>query len=141
MDGIVVALIGLFAAFVGGALQAYSTNRFEKSRFEREAKWKLYSEYFVTLGELSFTLRTDQRHVDAKARMAHIRGQIAILGSPEVISATGQVFRHSDLLSNEAQTSMASALRAMREDLGKSDGQLSDEQMIQLMCGSREKLE
>jgi hypothetical protein len=138
MDGIWIAIIGLVSAFVGGALQAYATTRFEKSKFEREAKWQLYSSYFITLGELSFTGRSEQRHIDALARMANIRGQIGIQGSPEVIEAVGRVFRHPDLLSNEAQAAMAVALRAMRRDLGKSEGRLSDEAMTQLMFGSRD---
>lgn len=138
MDGIWVAIIGLVSAFIGGALQAYATTRFEKSKFEREAKWELYSAYFFTLGELSFTGRNEQRHIDALARMANIRGQIGIQGSPEVIEAVGNVFRHSDLLTGDAQAAMAIALRAMRRDLGKSEGQLSDQAMTQLMFGSRE---
>ncbi|WP_336986690.1 hypothetical protein [Altererythrobacter aquiaggeris] len=137
MNGILIALIGLIAAFVGGAIQAYATNRFEKSKFEREAKWQLYSAYFVTLGELSFTARDKQRHTDALARMANIRGQIGIQGSPQVIEAVGQVFRHPDLL-REAQSAMAKALRAMREDLGKTDNRLTEDAMVQLMFGSRE---
>ena len=141
MDGILIALIGLAAAFVGGALQAYATNRFEKSKFERDAKWQLYSSYFVTLGELSFTGRNEQRHIDALARMANIRGQIGIQGSSEVVEAVGEVFRYPDLLTSEAQSAMARALGAMRRDIGKSGGTLSDEAMMQLMFGSREMLQ
>jgi len=55
-----------------------------------------------------------------------------------VVEAVGNVFRHPDLLSNEAQTAMAAALKAMRKDLGKSQGQLSDQAMMQLMFGSRD---
>ena len=138
MNGILIALIGLIAAFVGGAIQAHATNRFEKSKFEREAKWQLYSAYLVTLGELSFTGKNDQRHIDAKARRANIRGQIGIQGSPQVIEAVGSVFRHPDLLSDEAQAAMSNALRAMRKDLGKTDSELTDNMMKQLMFGSRE---
>lgn len=138
MDGIWIAIIGLVSAFVGGALQAYATTRFEKTKFEREAKWQLYSSYFIILGELSFTGKSEQRHIDALARMANIRGQIGIQGSPEVIEAVGSVFRHPDLLSNQAQAAMAVAFRAMRRDLGKSERRLSDETMTQLMFGSRD---
>lgn len=141
MNGILIALIGLIAAFVGGAIQAYATGRFEKSKFEREAKWNLYSAYFVTLGELSFTGRDKPAHLEALARMANIRGRIGVQGSPEVIQAVGEVFRFPDLLSGEAQAAMASALKAMREDLGKGSKGLSDEMMTQLMFGSRGMLQ
>ncbi len=141
MNGILIALIGLIAAFVGGAIQAFATGRFEKSKFEREAKWELYSAYFVTLGELSFTGRDEQAHIHALSRMANIRGRIGIQGSPQVIEAVGNVFRFPDLLSTEAQSAMAVALRAMRDDLGKSDGRLTDEMMTQLMFGSRGMLQ
>ena len=140
MNGVLIALIGLVSALVGGAIQALATGKFERSKFERETKWQLYSSYFVTLGELSFTKASDRRHLDALAMMAQIRGRIGIYGSDEVISAVGNVFRFADLKSPEAQQAMCAALKAMRRDAGQPDA-VSDEALKQIMFGSRETLQ
>ncbi len=33
LNGVLVALIGLIAAIIGGGIQAYATGKFEKSKF------------------------------------------------------------------------------------------------------------
>ncbi|MGB7372832.1 hypothetical protein [Pontixanthobacter sp.] len=138
MDAIFVALIGLIAALLGGAIQAYSTGRFQRSKFEMDAKWELYSSYFVTLGELSFARNNPAKLAEGHARMANIRGRIGIQGSPEVVVAVGNVFRFPDLHSDEAQEAMAIALSAMRSDLGKGNKTITKDMLKQIMFNSRD---
>ncbi len=140
-NGILIALIGLVAALIGGAIQAFATGKFEASKFERQAKWDLYTSYFVTLGELTFRKTEDEKYSDAMAAMAQIRGRIGIYGSPDVILAVGNVFRFESLRSQEAQDAMAAALEAMRKDVGKKDTVITREMLKQVMFGSRATLQ
>jgi len=138
-SSIIVALVGLFSALLGGWIQAISARRFERQRFESQSKWELYSKYFNILGELSFTPKSSERQKNAMAAMAELRGRIGIVGSPEVIEAVGNVFKHKDLGSSEAQAAMAAALDAMRRDVGAKGRKVSQAAFVQLMFGSRDR--
>ena len=135
---IIVPVVGLVGAIIGGLIQAFAARGFESRRFERESKWDLYSKYFLTLGELSFSLSKSERHHNALSLMAQLRGRIGVVGSPEVIAAVGNVFRYSDLQSEPAQEAMALALSAMRSDIGVSRTRVGKDELVQLMFGSRE---
>ena len=135
---ILVAVVGLVSAIVGGLLHAFSTRSSEHFKFEREAKWDLYSKYFLVLGELTFSKMDSERHVNALSLMAQIRGRIGIVGSSDVVEAIGSVFSYPNLQSAEAQIAMTKALEAMRRDVGNGRAKISQETMIQLMFGSRE---
>ena len=138
MNGILVALVGLAAAVIGGLLQAAAARTFERIKFIRERKSELYASYFTALGELSFSGIDEERHRNALSYMAQLRGRIGILGSPEVIRAVGAVFNHANLIEPEAQDAMGHALRAMRRDLGERDRDVATVDLIQLMFGSRQ---
>jgi len=135
---ILVALVGLISAILGGLLQAYFTRASEQSKFHRQAKWELYSQYFLTLGELTFAGQGTERMQNALSLMAQLRGRIGVVGSPAVIKAVGDVFRYSNLNSPEAQRAMAEALEAMRRDVGTGRAKISHESFVQLMFGSRQ---
>ena len=135
---IAVAFVGLISAAFGGFLQAFAARNFEKYKFEQQNKWDLYSKYFLTLGELSFSERGTERHVNALSLMAQLRGRIGIVGSPEVVLAVGNIFRFPDLSSEPAKAAMVSAIRAMRLDVGKRCKGVSDDAFVQLMFGSRD---
>jgi len=139
-NGVLIALIGLVAALIGGAIQAFATGKFEASKFEHQAKWELYTSYFVTLGELTFRIEEDEKYSDAMAAMAQIRGRIGIYGSPDVISAVGNVFHFESLVGQDAQDAMTVALEAMRKDIGKKDTLVTREMLKQVMFGSRPSL-
>jgi hypothetical protein len=136
LNGLVVALIGLVAALVGGAIQAFATGKFEKSKFEREAKWQTYTSYFATLGDLSFYHDDPERMRAAYASMAHLRGRIALYGSDDVIRAVAGIFTFADLKSDAAQAAMSKALAAMRQDVGYSSS-VSNAELQALMFGTR----
>lgn len=138
LNGVVVALIGLIAALVGGAIQAFATGKFEKSKFEREAKWQTYTAYFATLGDLSFYHDDTEKMRAALATMAHLRGRIALYGSDEVIRAVSAIFTFADLKSDAAQAAMARALAAMRRDVGHSYTAVTHAELQSLMFGTRE---
>ncbi|QKS01315.1 hypothetical protein F9288_18020 [Sphingomonas sp. CL5.1] len=121
MNGVVVALVGLVSAVLGGFMQARATRSFERLRFSRQAKWDLYSAFFVSLGELSFYARETSTHTAALASMAQIRARIALVGTHDVIESVAEVFRYRDLKTDAAQEAMAAALRAMRRDVGEVD--------------------
>ncbi|NOU03820.1 MAG: hypothetical protein HOO94_09270 [Novosphingobium sp.] len=135
-----MAVVGLIGALVGGLIQAAAARGFEARRFERESKWDLYSKYFLTLGELSFSDPKSERHHNALSLMAQLRGRIGVVGSAEVIEAVGNVFRFPNLHSDAAQEAMANALAAMRSDVGSRRERVSKEALMQLMFGSREVL-
>jgi hypothetical protein len=138
LNAVAVALIGLIAALVGGAIQAYATGKFERSKFERQAKWETYTSYFAALADLSFYAENSDRFRAALASMAHIRGRIALYGSEEVIEAVAGVFRFADLRSDAAQAAMANALAAMRRDVGYGLSSISKAELQSLMFNSRE---
>src|SRR5690242_16797487 len=102
MDGLVVAIVGFLAAIAGGVLQAWSTRRFERERFGRQARYDAYADYFRAVGKLSFAnsaSATDEAH----AAIAEARGRVALYGSPNVVSAMAAAFRHGkDLHSEQA---------------------------------------
>ncbi|MFV0622973.1 hypothetical protein ACBY01_03030 [Sphingomonas sp. ac-8] len=135
---ILVALVGLLSAAVGGIVQALFARGFERFRFEREAKWELYSKYFQVLGDLTFSKPGTERYQSALSLTAQLRGRIGLVGSVEVVEAVGNVFRYSDFKSPEGQAAMGAALTAMRKDVGKGSRQVSENSLIQLMFGSRE---
>jgi hypothetical protein len=137
---IIAAFVGLLSAVLGGFIQAILARKFERYKFEQESKWDLYSKYFLTLAELSFSDGKSDRHINALSLMAQLRGRIGVVGSPEVIVAVGNVFKYGDLRSANAQVALAQALRAMRGDVGKGREAVSDQELIQLMFGSMEKL-
>lgn len=137
ISGFLAALIGLASAILGGIIQAYATGKFERSKFERQVKWELYSAYFVSLGELTFYDRDSDRHIGALATMAQVRSRIAIHGSDEVVQAVAKVFRFPDLLTEGAQNAMADAVAAMRRDVGQAGGKATPEELKQLMFASR----
>jgi hypothetical protein len=139
-NAIIVAIVGFAGVLVGGLIQAATTRGVEARRFERESKWDLYSKYFLTLGELSFSNPKTERHHNALSLMAQLRGRIGVVGSSEVIEAVGNVFRHPDLHSEAAQEAMAIALAAMRSDVGGGHDNVSKEALTQLMFGSREDM-
>ena len=141
ISGLFVALVGLASAILGGAIQAYATGRFERTKFERQAKWELYSAYFVALGELTFYDRDTDRHVAALATMAQVRSRIAIHGSDKVIQSVANVFRYPNLLSEDAQEAMAIAVAAMRVDVGQSNGKATPDELRELMFASRMTLQ
>jgi hypothetical protein len=136
MDGVIIALVGLLSAVVGGLLQATATGKFERVRFRRQAKWDLYSAYFVTLGELTFTEVGSPTHKAALATMAQVRARIALVGTGEVIQAVARVFTFPSLQSDDAQIAMAHALRAMRRDIGDVDCVINERLLQALMFGS-----
>jgi hypothetical protein len=138
VTGLLAALLGLIAAIAGGLLQAAATRRFEKIRFSRQAKWELYSSYFVILGKLSFSERGTDEHTAALAEMAQIRARIALVATSEVIRTVGVVFSFPDLKSSSAQHAMALALRAMRRDVGEVDCVIDEQLLRALMFGSAE---
>lgn len=138
MTGILVALVGLAAAVIGGLLQAAAARIFERIKFIRERKAELYASYFTALGELSFSGADEERHRNALSFMSQLRGRIGILGSSDVIRAVGDVFNHSSLSGPDAQEAMGRALRAMRKDLGERDTDVTTPELIQLMFGSRQ---
>ena|SRR5690348_3923556 len=137
-NGLLVALVGLISAVIGGAIQAYATGKFERFSFERKAKWDTYTAYFASLADLSFYAQGSEKFVAALASMAHIRGRIALYGSDEVIQAVAQVFRFADLKSDAAQAAMARAIAAMRRDVGNSITKASEAQLQELMFNTRE---
>ena len=136
MDGLIIALVGLLSAVVGGLLQAAATRKFEHAKFHRQAKWDLYSAYFVTLGELTFTQIDSEPHKAALATMAQVRARIALVGTAEVIQTVSRVFKFPNLHSDEAQIAMAQALRAMRRDIGEVDCVIDERLLQALMFGS-----
>lgn len=138
IDGGLVALIGLIAAIIGGGIQAYATGKFEKSKFEREAKWQTYTAYFATLGDLSFYHDDPERMCAANASMAHLRGRIALYGSDDVIRSVSGIFTFADLKSDAAQAAMAKALAAMRRDVGYASSSVTHGDLQSLMFGTRE---
>ena len=133
------AIVGLLSALMGGAIQAFSNRNFERLKFEQENKWDLYSKYFLVLGELSFSEGDAERHINALSLMAQLRGRIGVVGSPDVIEAVGEVFKHPNLATAEAQEAMAIALDAMRRDVGSRGRKVSKASLVQLMFGSRDK--
>lgn len=138
LSGLLVAFVGLASAILGGALQACATGRFEKSKFERQAKWELYSAFFASLGELSFYPARSDRAVAALAAMAQIRARIAIYGSDEVIQSVAKVFHYKDLGSEEAQMTMAAALAAMRRDTGQAGARATPMELKEVMFSPRQ---
>src|SRR5262245_55141103 len=120
MSAMAIAILGFVSAIVGGLIQAYGTGRFERAKFERQAKWELYSRYFATVARLSFIAPNTDEHLLALSDMAQIRGHIGVIGSTEVINAVGEVFRFPNLLGEDAQEAMATALDAMRRDVGEA---------------------
>ncbi len=140
-SAIIVAFVGLIGAAIGGLLQAFAARGFEARKFERESKWELYSKYFLTLGELSFSRQESERHINALSLMAQLRGRIGIVGSAEVIIAVGNVFRFPNLHSDAAQNAMAEALEAMRRDVGNGRTRVGKDAFVQLMFGSKEEQE
>ena len=137
LNGVAVALIGLVSALVGGAIQAFATGKFEKSKFEREAKWQTYTSYFATLADLSFYHDDLERMRAANASMAHLRGRIALYGSDDVIRAVAAIFTFADLRSDAAQAAMARALAAMRHDVGYGSS-VTHAELQSLMFGTRQ---
>jgi hypothetical protein len=134
---LLVAAVGLLSAVIGGFIQAISTRTSEHFKFERQAKWDLYSKYFLVLGELTFSDEGTERHTNALSLMAQVRGRIGVVGSAAVVEAIGAIFSFSDLRSAEAQVAMTKALDAMRQDVGNGRAKISQSTMIQLMFGSR----
>ena len=135
---ILVALVGLAAAILGGLIQAISARGAENRRFERQAKWDLYTQYFLVLGELTFADEDTERHRNALSLMAQLRGRIGLIGSPDVIEAVGEIFRYPHLMSSDAQEAMARALETMRRDVGSRNWKVDHPAFVQLMFGSRE---
>lgn len=135
---LLVAVVGLFSAILGGLIQSWSTLNFEKLKFERQSKWELYTQYFLVLGELSFSGEDAERHRNALSLMAQLRGRIGVVGSADVIRSVGDVFRYENLGSPEAQLAMARALEAMRKDVGQKSSGLGQPDFIQLMFGNRD---
>lgn len=138
LNGVLVALIGLIAAIIGGGLQAYATGKFEKSKFYREAKWQTYTSYFAALGDLSFYHDNPEKMRAANALMAHLRGRIALYGSDEVITSVAKIFEFADLRSDAAQAAMSRALAAMRRDVGSSASHVTHADLQALMFGTRQ---
>ena len=130
------AVIGLLAAVVGGAIQAFASRRSEAKKFEQESKWELYSKFFSALAELANSEPIGDRRVNARALMAQVKGRIGVVGSPDVIEAVVKVFRFSDLSGEEAQEAMAVALFAMRQDVGSKGRRVSRTVLSELMFGS-----
>lgn len=136
---ILVAVVGLFSAVLGGLIQAFAARSSDQFRFVRETKWGLYSKFFLVLGELSFSETGTDRHTNALSLMAQLRGRIGVVAPVDVIDAIGSVFQYKDLRTSDAQSAMANALAAMRKDVGNGRGKISKSAMIQLMFGSRDR--
>jgi hypothetical protein len=134
---ILVAVVGLVSAVIGGLIQSFSTLSFERLKFERQSKWELYSSYFVALGELGFSDERSERHINALSFMAQIRGKIGIVGSPAVIRAVGDVFKFGNFGTVQAQMAMAKALEEMRRDVGARKAEIDHRDLVQLMFDSR----
>jgi hypothetical protein len=134
---VLVAIVGLVSAVVGGVVQAIFARRFERFRFEREAKWDLYSKYFVALAELSFADKGTERYQNAMSLTAQLRGRIGLVGSPEVVEAVAKVFQHPGFQDPEGQTALADALAAMRKDIGNERAGIAAPELLQLMFASR----
>ena len=137
-DKLTIALVGLTAAILGGAIQAFASGRNQRREMAWKSKWDLYAAYFVSLGELSFYPPSTEKHVAALAAMAQIRARIAIYGSVDVVHKVSDVFRFSNLESDEAQAAMAEALHAMRKDVGQAIGAVSSGDLKSLMFNQRD---
>jgi hypothetical protein len=135
---IVVALVGLISAVLGGLVQAVAARRFEQIKFDRQAKWELYSNYFVAIAELTFAPEGSERHRNALSYMAQVRGRLAVVAPPSVVQAVGAVFRFPDLLSLEARAAMARALEEMRNDVGQKNPKADHDALTQLVLGDQE---
>jgi hypothetical protein len=137
-DGLIIALVGLIGAVIGGLIQATVSSLTQKREMAWKSKWDLYAAYFVSLGDLTFYSRDSERHVSALATMAQIRARIAVYGSADVVDKVSKVFAFPDLNSDAAQIAMSEALDAMRVDVGQAKGKVSREQLRKLMFNNRD---
>ncbi len=138
-SAILVAIVGLVSAILGGLIHAFATRDFERYKFEQESKWDLYTKYFITLGELAFSEGGSERRINAMSLMAQLRGRIGIVGSSEVIKAVGETFKFAEFNDPSSQAALARALNAMRKDVGKRRDPVGEAELVQLLFGSREE--
>ena len=136
-EKIIIALVGMIGALLGGAIHAWASKNNQSREFAWKSKWELYASYFAAIGDLSFYDRSSEKHINALALMAQIRARIAIYGTPEVIRAVGQVFTYPDLTTDAAQRAMADAIAAMRADVGQNTHSVSVKDLTALMFNSR----
>jgi hypothetical protein len=110
-------MVGFLSAIAGGAIQAWSTRRFEIQRFERQNRHDAYLSYLNGISRLSFAKDDNDEILSALAIIAEARGRVALCGSENVIRNMIKVFRHGDeLYSPEARADISALILAMRTD-------------------------
>jgi hypothetical protein len=118
MSPILTALIAFLAALAGGVIQAVAARNSDRVKFERDAKWGLYTNFFVTLGELAHAKNDPPKLRTARWNLSQVRGRIGVIAAPEVVIAVAKLFEHRNLETEEAQQSLVLVLTAMRKDVG-----------------------
>ena len=139
-DKLTIALVGLTAAILGGAIQAFASGRNQRREMAWKSKWDLYAAYFVSLGDLTFYQPDSDKYLGALAAMAQIRARIAIYGSVDVVHTVSRVFKFPNLQSEDAQAAMSEALHAMRKDVGQAFGAVSPSDIKCLMFNQRDAI-
>lgn len=135
IDPFLVALVGFFSAIAGGLVQAWAAKNFEREKFGRQARHDSYAAYLKAIGQLSFALDNEARGT-AHASIAEARGRIALYGSPRVVSAMAQAFRHgSDLHSELARPDHIEMIAAMRADVDPRARRAIDRDLFELLYG------
>ena len=126
------ALFALVAAIIGGAIQAWSSRRFEVARFERQNRHGAYLTYLKGISRLSFA--KDDDHLAALAVVAEARSRIALCGSELVVKRMIKVFDNGEhIYSASARADLAQLIAAMRLDsLGSDRFKLPDELFVLL---------
>ncbi|MEM1194928.1 MAG: hypothetical protein AAGH57_02395 [Pseudomonadota bacterium] len=117
LDAFLVALVGFFAAVVGGVIHAWANKNHEIARFERQNRNEAYLGYLSAISRLSFLNGNIDEENTALAAVAEARGRIALFGSPKVIGHLLDVFEHGDRLwTDEARSDVSALIISMRQD-------------------------
>lgn len=132
-DRLLLALVALAGALIGGLLQAWSNRRVERGRFFRENKREMYGSFLTSLATLSIYSEGAPEILTAKMSMAEARCRIGLYSSPEVIQLVARIFEQNDLTTAKGQADLSRAVAAMRRDVGLRGGQALESDLMSLI--------
>ena len=133
-EPIVIALIALIGAIVGGLIQAANQTRLAKGEYLRRQKADAYIKYFEGIAHLAHAKDDDEKR-SAYSSIAEARARIAMYGSADVVTKMASVFRLGPIKRAD-MAEHASLIKAMRLDASRLPGEVSIEAAFELLYGS-----
>jgi Mn2+/Fe2+ NRAMP family transporter len=136
-QSIVIAVIALLGAVIGGLIQAANQRRLAKGEYLRRQKAEAYIKYFQGIAQLSHSSGQAETKT-AYSVISEARSRIAMYGSSEVVEKMAAVFRLGPIQRADMQHHVALII-AMRSDASGLTGNVSADAAFELLYGNPEK--